>query len=220
MRFAIVDGIKVEASPKTTGECTNCGAELVAKCGRVKVWHWAHKSKIECDPWWENETQWHRDWKDHFPIDWQEVSHIDSNTGEKHIADVKSPFGLVIEIQHSPIKFNERLSREQFYKDMIWIIDGNRAPLDKSHFNMWVSTKQPLQTSPVAFPVKWWGKGKLLENWSGSAVKVYLDFGEETLWRLVVFDKSSKKGAVAPISKKVLIEDCLKGNTISTMSLE
>jgi ssDNA-binding Zn-finger/Zn-ribbon topoisomerase 1 len=66
MRRALVDGAKAEAQPKLRGECTGCGGEMVAKCGRVKVWHWAHKGAPPCDPWWENETEWHREWKDRF----------------------------------------------------------------------------------------------------------------------------------------------------------
>lgn len=219
MRYAIVDGIKTEASPKAKGICTNCNAELIAKCGRFKVWHWAHKNKLECDPWWENETEWHRAWKDNFPVEWQEISHIDQETGEKHIADVKNQYGLVIEFQHSPIKFEERVSREEFYKDMIWIVDGTRGSLDKSYFNMGLGKNYPIQKDPVAFPLEWWSRGKLLENWSESSVKVYLDFGEDTLWHLILFNKESKKGAVAPIPRNVLINDCLNGNVISKMKL-
>lgn len=76
MRFALVNGEKAEPQPGFRGICPNCQSEMVAKCGRVKVWHWAHKGQPSCDPWWELETQWHRSWKDHFPIDWQEVTHI------------------------------------------------------------------------------------------------------------------------------------------------
>ncbi|WP_440873638.1 competence protein CoiA [Thalassotalea sp. PLHSN55] len=213
MRYAIIEGVKTEASPKLKGICSNCGAELVAKCGRVKVWHWAHKNKVECDPWWENETEWHRNWKDFFPVEWQEVSHIDHKTGEKHIADVKNPYGLVIEIQHSPIKFEERLSREEFYGDMIWIVDGKRGPLDESYFNM--GRSGPIQKDPLAYQVNWYGRSRLLHNWGESKVKVYIDFGHDHLWRLVFFDPVKKVGAVGPISKAVFIEDCLKGNTIS-----
>ncbi|KUM52582.1 competence protein CoiA [Rheinheimera sp. EpRS3] len=119
MKYAFVNQAKSEPFPKGRGICSNCDAELIAKCGRVKIWHWAHKGKPPCDPWWETETQWHRDWKNNFPADWQEVSHIDPLSGEKHIADLKNPFGLVVEFQHSPIKPEEMASREAFYENMV-----------------------------------------------------------------------------------------------------
>ena len=95
MKFALQADQRIEATPNALGVCPCCGTEMIAKCGNRKVWHWAHKTKQTCDHWWENETQWHRDWKDQFPVEWQEVVHK-ADDGEKHIADVKTPDGLVI----------------------------------------------------------------------------------------------------------------------------
>ena len=121
MKFAIVDNIRQEAMPGTKGICPVCGAQCIAKCGERKINHWAHKSKKDCDPWWESETLWHRAWKNNFPKDWQEVINHDATTGEKHVADVKTSTGLVIEFQHSAIKPEERKSREVFHKAMVWV---------------------------------------------------------------------------------------------------
>ena len=68
--------------------CPICGELVIPKCGKIKMHHWAHKTSQNCDPWWENETEWHRKWKDHFPEDFQEYLMVDSVTGEKHIADI------------------------------------------------------------------------------------------------------------------------------------
>ena len=217
MRFAIVNNNKIEAKPKLKGLCPHCESEMIAKCGRVKVWHWAHKGNPPCDPWWESETEWHREWKNHFPVEWQEILHADPITGEKHIADVKNPFGLVIEFQHSSLKPDERLSREEFYKEMIWIVDGKRGELDESYFNMGLNG--PIQESPLAYQIEWWGQSRLLHNWGESKVNVYLDFGKEMLWRLVLFDPVKKVGAVGPIPKSALIEDCFRGTTINVTEL-
>ena len=61
---------------------------MIANCGNVKIHHWAHKNKQHCDHWWENETKWHRDWKNNFPLEWQEVINI-SKGDEKNIFKVK-----------------------------------------------------------------------------------------------------------------------------------
>ncbi len=217
MKYAFVDGEKVEAQPKAKGICPHCHSEMIAKCGRVKVWHWSHKGNPPCDPWWESETEWHREWKNKFPKDWQEVSHVDAITGEQHIADVKNPFGLVIEFQHTAIKPEERASREGFYKQMVWVVDGTRGELDESYFNMGLS--EPLQRSPLAYQVRWWGHGRLLHNWGESKAKVYLDFGKDVVWRLIFFDPQKKVGAVGPLTKEAFIEDCMKGTEISVAEL-
>jgi hypothetical protein len=217
MRFALIGGEKIEAQPKTKGTCPHCLSEMIAKCGRVKVWHWAHKGNPPCDPWWESETDWHRDWKDKFPKEWQEISHLNPVTGEQHIADVKNPYGLIIEFQHSAMKHEERISREKFYKEMVWVVDGTRGSLDESYFNMGLHGL--IQKSPLAYQVEWRGRSRLLQNWGESEVKVYLDFGKDILWRLVHFDQTEKIGVVGPLPKSSFVEDCRKGVKISVTEI-
>ena len=130
MKYALVNGESAEATKGTIGDCPNCGAELMARCGDLKIHHWAHKGNRTCDPWWENETEWHRSWKGNFAKEWQEVVHIDE-TGEKHIADVKTQNGWVMEFQHSFLQKTERQSRNTFYKKMVWVVNGTRRKNDK-----------------------------------------------------------------------------------------
>jgi competence protein CoiA len=61
----------------------------------------------------ENETEWHRNWKKHFPDAWQEVVQRDSS-GEFHRADVKTEKDWVLEFQYSAISPVERSSRIAF----------------------------------------------------------------------------------------------------------
>jgi len=124
MKYSFVNNDKVEAFKGGRGRCILCREETIAKCGTKKVNHWAHKSIIKCDSWWENETEWHREWKNKFPKEWQEIIHHSEITGEKHIADIKTPNGLIIELQNSPISTDELNSREEFYKNLIWIVNG------------------------------------------------------------------------------------------------
>lgn len=124
MQYSYIDGQKVTPFPRAKGTCDICGAETIAKCGEKKIWHWAHKSKLECDPWWENETEWHREWKEKFPESFREVIHRCDVTGEKHRADIKSDSGIILEIQNSPISLEELRSREAFYKNLLWIVNG------------------------------------------------------------------------------------------------
>jgi competence protein CoiA len=134
MKFAIFNDIRIEALKGAKGFCQNCGSELIAKCGRFKINHWAHKGLRNCDSWWEPETDWHRSWKKNFPNDWQEISLWDESTNEKHIADVCTKNGLVIEFQHSHIEPLERMSREKFYKNMVWVVDCTRLKRDYPRF--------------------------------------------------------------------------------------
>lgn len=149
MKYSIVEGEKMEAFKGGKGLCVCCNSETIAKCGQKIMHHWSHISLNHCDRWWENETQWHREWKSHFPKAWQEVVHFDDDTNEKHIADVKTEKGVVIEFQNSPIPLDELLSREHFYKKMVWVVNGekfaknfyilNKLPNPKAEFMQDVS---------------------------------------------------------------------------------
>lgn len=135
MRFALINDKLTEAMPGLVDAvCPGCGASVIAKCGIQKTHHWAHKNMRMCDSWWETETEWHRAWKNKFPAEWQEVFFPDEQTGEKHIADVRTEHGLVIEFQHSFINPEERISREEFYKKMVWVVDGTRLSRDFPRF--------------------------------------------------------------------------------------
>ena len=67
MKYALVCGKRTEASKGARGVCPSCRSDLVARCGNYRVNHWAHKGTRNCDTWWENETEWHRSWKNNFP---------------------------------------------------------------------------------------------------------------------------------------------------------
>jgi len=133
MKYALVNEQRQEAQPGLSGNCPFCGDLMVAKCGEIKIWHWAHREELRCDSWKENETEWHRSWKGQFPNDWQERIHT-SESGEKHIADVKTIKSWVIEFQHSHLNPVERRARNDFYKKLVWVVDGPRRKRDKQKF--------------------------------------------------------------------------------------
>ncbi|WP_338692230.1 MULTISPECIES: competence protein [Bradyrhizobium] len=100
----------------------------------ARIPHWAHKAIRNCDSWIEPETEWHRAWKNKFPTEWQEFIQHDGQSGEKHIADVRTEHGLVIEFQHSHLNPLEQTARERFYGNMVWVVDGTRLQRDYSRF--------------------------------------------------------------------------------------
>lgn len=180
MKFALVDGKRIEALKGAKGICPGCRTELVAKCGEFKIHHWSHKGNRNCDPWWEPETEWHRSWKNNFPAEWQESHLIDEQRGERHIADIRTSDGFVIEFQHSFINPNERITREKFYKKMVWIVDGTRLKGDYPRFlkgrTDFRRTEHP-RTFYVNFPEECFSSG-----WVNSSVPVIFDFkGTEPL---------------------------------------
>ena len=208
MKFALHGGKKVEAATNLKDAvCQVCKAEVIAKCGDINRHHWAHKRKKECDHWWDPETKWHRDWKNNFPPQWQEVVHT-SKTGEKHIADIKTPNGLVIEFQHSPIKPEKILERNNFYKNIIWIVDGTRRKNDEKGLMQYIRVGK---------------NSKLINEWGATGKIVFFDFGNPKLTYLtpdLMPLGDYMFGVFKKIDKKDLIRWIYNDNEGGQMELE
>lgn len=209
MQYALVNDERREPEPGLSGICASCGSLMVSKCGEVNIHHWAHGKRRNCDPWWENETEWHRAWKRNFPTAWHEVIQKDE-IGEKHIADVKTSQGIVLEFQHSHIKPEERDARENFYKNMVWIVDGKRRLRDKEQFQFSIRYTTGIGARKDLFEST--GGGALSREWGNRNVPVFFDFGEEMLWgylpknlheksHVVGIERSKLIAALGPDSK-------------------
>jgi len=176
MKYAIINGQRAEAAKGAKGTCPACGSEMIARICKTKVDHWAHKSKQNCDIWWENETVWHREWKNCFDTEWQEAVHKDEITGEIHIADVTTPHGWTIEIQHSPMDDEERKTRNSFYKKIAWVVDGTRRKTDIDQLNRLLTNGIPLKTKFLTVAVNPDNKNRLLTEWHNKDSLVFFDF--------------------------------------------
>lgn len=204
MKFALINGERQEAQPNLSGNCPNCDRPMIAKCGEVKIWHWAHQGKRLCDPWWENETEWHRAWKGQFPDGWQEkVSHADN--GEKHIADVKTDRDWVIEFQHSYIKPEERRSRDAFYKKLVWVVDGMRRKRDGKQFIEALNNGARLDARLSVVQVRS-DECALLREWAGSRAPIFFDFGAEQMLFWLIAGRPDGPAYVGPVSRASFIE--------------
>ncbi len=183
MHFALSENRRIEATPRAAGVCPGCGAEMLARCGTKKVWHWAHKGRRHCDRWWENETQWHRDWKNKFSSDWQEIPARDAR-GELHIADIKTPEGLTIEFQHSAIKPDEIVKRTAFYDQVIWIIDATRRPTDAKQYAQMLEYSYSERFDGVDIHTVYVEETRLLKEWGSLGRIVGFDYGGDNLFLL------------------------------------
>ena len=128
MLYAISsNGERILASKKLKANtidavCPICSSPLILKCSErnLRISHFAHRNRNDCDLWHENETEWHKSWKMRFPVNSREVT-ITKDL-DTHRADIFIN-GMVIELQHSYISPQEIEERENFYKNMIWIFD-------------------------------------------------------------------------------------------------
>lgn len=224
MEFSYVDGQRRKPEPGLKGVCGLCGGKTVSKCGNIRLHHWSHWRRQNCDPWWENETEWHREWKSEFPEHCREVS-VTSNDGKKHRADVKTDCGRVIEIQHSIIKAEDRRIREAFYKDMAWVVNGLRRESFRESFDTQLNRAKVLENTPIKLRLLT-GNCTILKTWADSEVSVYMDFGDKTftddrfkfskpiLWRLCPVSSRSHVELI-PVWREVFVNAGITGSSIN-----
>ncbi|TMV06979.1 hypothetical protein FGK63_12745 [Ruegeria sediminis] len=217
MKFAEQAGTRVEPTPKSRATCPFCGAEVLAKCGTQRVWHWAHKSTRHCDSWWEPETDWHRKWKELFPTEWQEVGRRDDN-GELHIADVLTPQGLALEFQHSYIKREEIEIRTNFHKNICWIVDGTRLDSTLTQFVKALEMGRPVGSRGTEVYQAYLTHSRFLKQWAGLSAPVVVDFGGEKIW--VIGNSLETSVLVYPLKKETLVKQFELGNRPPQVQIE
>jgi hypothetical protein len=220
MRFALVDNKKVEAKTGLIANCPGCSQSVIPKCGDQRVHHWAHSRNKMCDTWWEPETEWHRNWKSKFPEDWQEEFLINDKTGEKHIADIRTDKGLVIEFQHSHINPEERLSREAFYKNLAWVVDGSRLKRDYPRFLKGKAFFEVIKNGffRVDFPEDYFPSA-----WLESTVPVIFDFQNidtrsdpenKRHFLYCLFPKIGRSAIVAEMTQNAFVNNVISGEWV------
>ena len=186
MIWAIRKGEKVKAQPGLNGFCNVCNEKLIPKCGLIKIWHWAHKMNKDCDNWYEPETDWHINWKNEFPKEQQEF------VIGKHRADIKTNL-KVIELQNSSISPEEINERENFYGEMIWLINGDTLcrglELRKKKGDIltfrwkhpqksWWFAKKEIYIDLNFIPLKWMTKVKI-NNFTEKQKEFWKDFADK-----------------------------------------
>lgn len=144
--------------------CPLCKAPVRARRGFIRVHHFAHHAREDCDPWKEGESEWHLSWKALVPPDYCEVI-----VGE-HRADILIPAGQVVELQHSPMPAEEAWIRENFWGErLIWLFDArpfighlDLRPRDKYWTFRW---KWPRQWMALLHRPQYWdlGHGRILD---------------------------------------------------------
>lgn len=224
MRLALVNNERTLPTRGAKGQCPVCGSEVIARCGDVRIHHWAHRGQRVCDHWWEPKTDWHYEWQGKFPLGWQERIQ-NSPSGERHVADVLTEHGLTLEFQYSHLDQAEIAAREAFYGTMFWVVSGARLQRDFPRFveGMWDRVcSQDRRAFLLNLPDKVFHK-----NWTRCSKPVFFDFdGAKTgfnpelaaltapLWCLL--PAIGTRAVVLKISREDFVGAALGGTTIMT----
>ncbi len=172
MNWAIKGNKRIIASPKEIANCPLCLKEVISKCGEINIWHWSHKQDSDCDSFGEPESEWHLNWKNEFPKEQQEIKI------KHHRADILTKEGIVIELQNSPISLEQIKEREEFYNNMIWLLNGDTLAKN-------LILKKNKQTY-YTFKWKWFPS-----SWEVCKKEMYIDLGKDIfLVKKIYYNKS------------------------------
>lgn len=119
MLYAQHNEIKTKATPGAKGICPGCGNNVIAKCGKIMTWHWAHQHLSDCELANKEETEWHLSWKSLF-----NPNYVEQRLDSGKVADVKLIDGLIIEFQNSKMRAEDFLKYEEARPNMVWVFNG------------------------------------------------------------------------------------------------
>lgn len=109
--------------------CPICNQEVVAKCGELMIWHFAHKTNDNNCIFGKGKGNWHYLWQNKFPIDCVEYKK------DNHIADIFIK-ETAIELQESPISLEEIKERNLSWGDnTIWIVSADKPGFEEQMVN-------------------------------------------------------------------------------------
>lgn len=181
------EGERIEASPKMVGVCPNCGQEVRARCGEIKIWHFSHISLQDCDSWSEGETEWHRGWKELFPKHEREI------VMKPHRADIVHN-RTVIEFQTKALDYASLEEREEFYGKMVWVVKS-----DKNKFTAQLKYKNGRDY--YTFKWRWCS-----ETWRYATKPIYVDVCDGTylfkVWK--IYDNNCGAGELIRIKDFII----------------
>ena len=119
MKYAMINSQKVEAKPNLKGAlCPKCKSEMIAKCGSIRIHHWAHKKGAHCDEWAEPENAWRLNWLKAFEGFRQEE--IIKQGNESHFVDVLTENGTPILFRQKAPSSDDMAKMESFFRGLIW----------------------------------------------------------------------------------------------------
>jgi hypothetical protein len=134
MLFATSKENHNQIKPTVLGDravCPSCKEEVLAKCGEIKIWHWAHFACTACE-FGRPETEWHlrnKEW-------WlQKGAKIEEPVGVR-IIDVKFK-NVGLEFQRKTDTLEEMRSRTENHLEhldfLIWVVPERKMKIIKRH---------------------------------------------------------------------------------------
>lgn len=177
-------------APNTRARCVDCDTVLIAKCGEINAWHWAHEAGGDICTGSGGEGAWHRAWKAWAAGQGATVEVVDG----QHRADISWPDGRIWEMQSSYLSAGDIRKREQHWGEgLTWIyrITPGRWGRLINIGEGWFAWKRPAPSMALhSRPVIWHHRARLYNittRAQGSAVHIKFANGEPDQYGPVMY---------------------------------
>lgn len=199
MKYALLNGVYVTATPhQKDAICPLCKSKVVAKCGVIKVHHWAHKKGNPCDSWREADSEWRHRWLEHF-VDC-DVEAIIENNGTRHFADIKTKNGTTVLLRRGRVKEAELRKMEDFFEGLVWIVDlsaNKRAAIklrnafrDRTIHKVFKNAYRTFGGLGIGIPDEW-SRNRYPVIFDFSGVEDVPQFISQYMWCLMPYEENS-----------------------------
>lgn len=177
-------------SPGARANCVDCGEVLIAKCGEINRWHWAHEATNSQCVGSDGESAWHLAWKE-----WatQYGARTEITEGQ-HRADIIWSDGHVYELQSDYLEPAAIRNREEHWgENLTWIyrITPGRFERLGNCGDGWFRWKRPaVSMTRHERPILWHLNDRLYETTVaiiGDEVRVRFEPGERDEYGPVLY---------------------------------
>ena len=200
------------------GFCPCCGKSLNARAGEIRRPHWAHTSVERCDEWWENEEEWHYEWRKLIDITEHscevDIENVLEKDNVRHFYDARINNRLSIILRRGKLSEDQIQQYESFFGDMLWIVEAKKSNITRFHRMKDSGVIREIAKRRGCYSMRR-GETGFYEKWAKCKAPVVLDFGEnekneKNLWVILPNNDERVFRYIINFSKKELLDRILK----------
>ncbi len=175
----IVFAMRSEKGHLPEAFCPCCKKPLLLRAGNVRRAHWAHLTAESCDEWWEKESEWRNKWVHKLcELPNVDIENVIEKDGAKHFYDARFNESLVVICRRKKIPANQLINREDFFGDMVWLVDGRTSEYQEYVQFMYSRKRIKIEGILDGQMCKMWfyPNSRLFNRWRDSQRPVVFDF--------------------------------------------
>ena len=194
--------VNSDGSTNEVGYCPCCKKRMIAKVGTgIRRSHWAHRHAERCDEWWEDESEWHINWRNLFlekagNKHCVDIENVLEKNGRRHFYDIRLYNRLAIILRRARLTDERQHEYEDFFGEMLWMVESRISDYNRLQEQCVREVIKVVEEPPSCYACCFWlrssnGYNSFFSKWERCSVPVVFDFTnasrgkEKNLWILL-----------------------------------